>query len=118
MTVSKAASLCRWLIPVLHLQGYRDAVWVVYMVLLIHMDTDFLIQSLSEGLTRGFEIVPRLEVHPELRLHPKEAAQAQSCICRDPSFSMDNLVNTTRRHPDRLGQMVLADLHWRQKILK
>jgi hypothetical protein len=31
---------------------------------------------------------------------------------------MDNLVNTTRRHPDRLGQIVLAELHWLQKILK
>jgi hypothetical protein len=88
------------------------------MVLLSHMDTDFLSQSVSEGLARGFEIVPRLEVHPELRLYPKEAAQAQGCICRDPSLPMDNLVNTTRRHPDRLGQMVLADLHWLQKILK
>jgi hypothetical protein len=88
------------------------------MVLLSHMDTDFLIQSVSEGLACGFEIVPRLEVHPELRLHPKEAAQAQGCICRDPSLPMDNLVNTTRRDPDRLGQIVLAELHWLQKILK
>src|SRR5215831_9732046 len=62
------------------------------MVLLSHMDTDFLIQSVSEGLTRGFEIVSRLEVHPELCLHPKEAAQSQGCICRDPSLSMDNLI--------------------------
>jgi hypothetical protein len=48
-----------------------------WMMGLSHMDTDFLIQSVSEGLTRGFEIVPCLEVHPELCLHPKEAAQAQ-----------------------------------------
>ncbi len=74
------------------------------MVRLSYMDTDFLIQSVSEGLTRGFEIVPRLEVHPELRLHPKEATQAQGCICRDPSLPMDNLVNATQRHPDCLGQ--------------
>src|SRR4030095_11784385 len=89
-----------------------------WMVLLSHMDTDFLIQSVSEGLTRGFEIVPRLEIHPEVRLHPKEAAQSQGCICRDSSLPMDNLVNATRRHPDRLGQMVLTDLHWLQKIIK
>src|SRR5262245_54286808 len=88
------------------------------MVLLSHIDTDFLIQSVSEGLARGFEIVPRLEVHPELRLHPKEAAQSQGSICRDSSLLMDNLVNATRRYPDRLSQMVLADLHGLQKILK
>jgi hypothetical protein len=46
------------------------------MVFLSHMNTDFLSQSVSEGLTRGFEIVPRLQVHPELHLHPKEAAQS------------------------------------------
>src|SRR5262249_60669685 len=68
-----------------------------WMVWLSHMDTDFLIQSVSEGLTRDFEIVPRLEVHPELRLHPKEAAQAQGCICRAPSLPMDNLVNAMQR---------------------
>src|SRR5262245_15229106 len=67
------------------------------MVLLSHIDTDFLIQSVSEGLARGFEIVPRLEIHPELRLHPKEAAQSQGCICRDPSLPMNNLVNAMRR---------------------
>src|SRR5215471_20213456 len=88
------------------------------MVLLSHMDTDFLIQSVSEGFTRGFEIVPCLEVHPELRLHPKEAAQAQGCICRNSSLPMDNLVNATRRYPNRLSQMVLANLHGLQKILK
>jgi hypothetical protein len=82
------------------------------------MDTDFLIQSVSEGFTRGFEIVPGLEVHPELCLHSKEAAKSQGCICRDPPLPMDNLVNAPRRHPDRLGQVVLADLHWLQKILK
>src|ERR1700746_444447 len=80
-----------------------------WMVLLSHMDTNFLIQPVSQGLTRGFEIVPRLEVHPELCLHPKEAAQSQGCICSDPSLPMDNLVNATRRHSDRLGQIVLAD---------
>src|SRR5262249_51658121 len=88
--------------------------WVVSS----HMDTDFLIQSVSDGLTRGFEIVPRLEVHPELRLHPKEAAQSQGGICRNSSLPMDNLVNATRRHHDGLGQIVLADLHWLQKILE
>jgi hypothetical protein len=88
------------------------------MVVLSHMDTDFLIQSVSEGLTRSFEIVPRLEVHPELRLHPKKTAQSQGRICRDASFPMDNLINATRRYSDRLGQMVLAHLHGIQKILK
>src|SRR2546426_12321521 len=89
-----------------------------WMVLLSHMDTNFLIQSVSEGLACGFEIVSCLEVHPELRFHPKEAAQSQGCLCCDSSLPMDNLVNATRRHSDRLGQMVLADLHWLQKILK
>jgi hypothetical protein len=82
------------------------------------MHPDFVVQSIREGLTRGFEIVPRLEVHPELRFHPKEAAQTQCGIRRDPPLAMDNLINATRWHPDRLGQMVLADLHRLQEILK
>src|SRR5262245_57697197 len=79
-------------------------VTVVSVVVLRHMHPDFPVQSVCEGLPRGFEIVPRLEVHPELRLHPKEAAQAQCCIRCDPSLPMDNFINATRRHPDRLGQ--------------
>jgi hypothetical protein len=82
------------------------------------MHPDFLVQSVREGLTRGFEIVPRLEVHPELCLHPKEAAQAQRCIRRDPPLPMDNLINATWRHPDCLGQRVLANLHRLQEILQ
>jgi len=91
---------------------------VVRMVLLRHMHPHFLVQSVRQGLTRGFEIVPCLEVHPELCLHPKETAQAQRGIRRDPSLPMDNLIDATRRHPDRFGQMVLADLHWLQEILQ
>jgi hypothetical protein len=90
---------------------------VVRMVLLRHMHPDFLVQSIREDLARGFEIVPRLEVHPELCLHPKKAAQAQRCIRRYSPFPMDNLINAPRRHPNRLSQMVLADLHRLQEIL-
>ncbi len=31
---------------------------------------------------------------------------------------MNDLINATRRHPDRLGHMILAYLHRLQKILK
>jgi len=82
------------------------------------MHLDFLVQSVRKGLTRDFEIVPRLEIHPKLGLYPKKAAQAQRGIRGDPPLSMDNLINATRRYPDRLRQMVLADLHRLQKILK
>jgi hypothetical protein len=91
---------------------------IIRMVGLGHMHLDFLVQSIRKGFTRDFEIVPRLEIHPELGLHPQKAAQAQRCIRGNPPLPMDNLINATRRYPDRLRQMVLADLHRLQKILK
>jgi hypothetical protein len=100
------------------IRATREAIGDAMLVVLRHMHLDFPVQSVRQGLPRGFEIIPRLEVHPELRLHPKEAAQAQRGIRRDPPLPMDNLINATRRHPDRLGQMVLADLHRLQKILQ
>jgi hypothetical protein len=63
-------------------------------------------------------MVPRLEVHPALCLHPKEAAEAQRRIRRDPPLAMDNLIHATRRHSNRLSHMVLTELHWLQKILQ
>jgi hypothetical protein len=91
---------------------------VVCLVWSRHIHTDFLVQSVREDRTRRFKIVPRLEVHPALGLHPKEAPEAQRRIRRDPPLAMDNLIHTTRRHSNRLGHMVLAELHRLQKILQ
>jgi hypothetical protein len=82
------------------------------------MYPDLLIQSVGQSFSSCFKIIPSLQIHPELRFHPKEAAQPQGRICRDSSLTVNNLIDPTRRYAHGLSQMVLAHLHRLEEVLQ
>src|SRR5690606_34284197 len=64
---------------------------------------DFLLQPLAERVPRDVQIVARLEIEPELRLHPEIPAEAQGRVRGDGPLAEHDLVDPPRRHADRLG---------------
>jgi hypothetical protein len=82
------------------------------------MHPNFLIQSVGQGFSGRLEIIPDLEIHPELCFHLKETAQSQGSICRGPSLTVDDLIDSTRRHANGLSYMILAHFHRLEKVLQ
>lgn len=82
----------------------------------VHLD--FLVQPIGKRFSSRFKIVMRLEIHPELCFHLEEAAESQGRIGRDPSLTMDNLIDAARRNANGLSQAVLTYLHRLQEILQ
>lgn len=63
----------------------------------------------SREIFRAFQLVAALQVHPELRGSSKVLRKAQRSVCRDAPLAVHNLVDLTRRHSDRHGELVLSD---------
>src|SRR6185437_11757696 len=64
------------------------------------------------------QIVTRLDIDPEFRLHAEEAAEPQRRVGADGAAAQHDLVDAARRHTDRLGEPVLRDLHRFEEILQ
>ena len=50
-------------------------------------------------------VVLDLQVEPKLWIHRKEQAQAQSCVCRDGSFAIDDFADATGGNIYVCGQL-------------
>ena|SRR5436309_12707615 len=79
---------------------------------------DLRIQPVTETILLDFEIISNLKVQPEALTQAKETRQAKSGVSTDRPLSMNDLVDTTSRHPDILGEPILAQAHWSQKFLE
>ena len=77
---------------------------------------NLLSQLFLGGVLSYIKIVIHLQSQPELRRHLKIPCQSQCCVSGNGTFSMDNLVDTTRRNMDIFGQPVLADFFRLQKL--
>ena len=77
---------------------------------------NLLSQLFLGGVLSYIKIVIHLQSQPELRRHLKIPCQSQCCVSGNGTFSMDNLVDTTRRNMDIFGQSVLADFFRLQKL--
>ena len=77
---------------------------------------NLLSQLFLGGVLSYIKIVIHLQSQPELRRHLKIPCQSQCGISGNGTFSMDNLVDTTRRNMDVFGQSVLADFFRLQKL--
>lgn len=55
------------------------------------------------------QLVVRLQVHPELLRRSEVTRQTNRGVRGDPPRAMHDLVDSTRRHPDRHGELVLRD---------
>ena len=77
---------------------------------------NLLSQLFLGGVLSYIKIVIHLQSQPELRRHLKIPCQSQCCVSGNGTFSMDNLVDTTRRNMNIFGQSVLADFFRLQKL--
>ena len=77
---------------------------------------NLLSQLFLGGVLSYIKIVIHLQSQPELRRHLKIPCQSQCGISGNGTFSMDNLVDTTRRNMNIFGQPVLADFFGPQKL--
>src|SRR5215210_2293301 len=74
------------------------------------------IQPVTETILFDFEIIADLQIEPEALAHAKETRQAKGGISRDRPLPMNDLVDATGRHPDVLGEPILAKAHWPQEL--
>ena len=81
-------------------------------------DGDFLLEAVTESFALNFEIVVRLKIQPELLSRPEVAAEPQRGVGRDGSRSMHDLVDTSWRDADVLGQAILGQTERFQEILQ
>jgi len=63
------------------------------------------------------EVVSHLKIHPEVLRGPKIASQSQGRVRRNPTCSMDNLIDSTWWHTDVLRESVLSSPERLQKLL-
>ena len=77
---------------------------------------NLLSQLFLGGVLSYIKIVIHLQSQPELWRHLKIPCQSQCCVSGNGTFSMDNLVDTTRRNMNIFGQSVLADFFRLQKL--
>ena len=76
------------------------------------------IQSFRQPRLRLQQIVPSVQIQPELRLHPKIAAKTQGRIGADRPLALNDLTDSTLRNADVLGQAILADFHGHKKFFE
>src|SRR5690606_11139626 len=65
-------------------------------------------QSVGQLVLLDLEGVARLQVEPEPFRRPKESRQPQSGVGRDPTLAVHDLVDASRRNPDRDSETVLS----------
>ena len=76
------------------------------------------VQPASQLIFLNFQIITRLQVHPEILGHPKITGQSQDGISGDGTFAMYDFINTTRRNVDILRLSLLAESHWFQEFFQ
>ena len=78
---------------------------------------NLLIESVSETVLLPLKIEVGLEVEPELGRDSEVATQTQGRVRGYASVSMNNLVDSTRRNADVLGEAILGDVHGLEEFL-
>ncbi len=61
------------------------------------------LESRTQPIARHLEIVPGLQVEPELLGAPEEPREAKRRVRRDGALAMHDLVDAARRHADAVG---------------
>ena len=77
---------------------------------------NLLSQLFLGGVLSYIKIVIHLQSQPELRRHLKISCQPQCSISGNRTFPVNDLIDTTWRNMDVLGQSVLADFFRLQKL--
>ena len=77
---------------------------------------NLLSQLFLGGVLSYIKIVIHLQPQPELRRHLKISCQSQCGISGNRTFPVNDLIDTTWRNMDVLGQSVLADFFRLQKL--
>ncbi len=75
-------------------------------------------ETAPEAVLFGFEVVPGLEVHPELVRGPEVPGQSKRRVSTDSTVSMDDLVDPPSWDADVLRESVLADAQGTEKLLE
>jgi hypothetical protein len=75
-------------------------------------------QSIAEPVSCNTEIVFYLETQPELRRCTKIAPETKGCICANPAFPMDYLIDAARRNTYYKSQFGLTNAHGLQELPK
>ena len=78
---------------------------------------DFAVELAGNRIFRDLQVVVRLQVHPELRLHAEELPEPQGGIRRDSALALHDLVDAPRRHADALGKALPAEVLAFEEIL-
>jgi len=76
-----------------------------------------MIESVSEAVLLPLKIEVGLEVDPKPWRDSEVAPQTQGRVRRDASVPMDNLVDSSRRNADVLGEAILRDAHGLEELL-
>jgi hypothetical protein len=79
---------------------------------------DFCFESVSKAILFQFQIVSGLKIQPKSLACTKEPGKPQSSTRGYAPLPVNNFVNATRGDADALGQPILADSHWTQKLLQ
>ena len=79
---------------------------------------DLCFESVSKAILFHFQIVSGLKIQPKSLTCTKEPGKPQSGIRGYAPLPVNNFVNATRGDADTLGQPILADFHWKQKLLQ
>jgi len=76
------------------------------------------VQAIAQPLFCPQQVVTRLQVEPEGRVHAEETSQAQRSISGDGTLALNDLADAPLRHADVLGQTILRDAHWEQELFE
>jgi hypothetical protein len=79
---------------------------------------DFCFESVSKAILLQFQIVSGLKIQPKSLTCTEEPGKPQSSTRSYAPLPVNNFVNATRGDADTLGQPILADSHWAQKLLQ
>jgi len=79
---------------------------------------NFLFKAGGERMLGLKEVVPCLEVQPELGLHPKKVAEPEGRIGRDGPLALNDFANPSLGNADVFRQSVLGDAHRFEEFLQ
>ena len=63
-----------------------------------------------------FQAILALQTHPESSGVPEIAGEQQRGLSRNGSFTVVESMNLSGAHADGLGQSILRDIHWPEKL--
>src|SRR5260370_19167098 len=83
----------------------------------LFQDGYFFWQPLAQSVTLHIKVVSSVEVEPEALGGHEEPRQPESCVRRDGTLAMYDLIDTAGWDAEALGQAVLSQAEGCQKVL-